>query len=170
MVPRSHLSVHADGNPYNRFLRHDEEVMVTCRAGSAVVLNQQVFHGNYPNFSASDRRMLAISYRPAWAGPVTEVEPWDQCKLAALPPAARRLFRDPNTRRIDLAVKNRPAHLDRRSTGISPPAGRRRYRTPLQTEVPSRAMLREVSPEGRTPCSALRSSWKAGPSSSLPPT
>ena len=120
VVPRSHLSVHADGNPYNRFLRHDEEVMVTCRAGAAVVINQKVFHGNYPNFSAADRRMLAISYRPAWAGPVTEVAPWDANKLAPLPPAARRLFRDPNSRRIDLDVQNRPDRLDGGGAGISP--------------------------------------------------
>ena len=94
--------------------------MVTCPAGSAVVINQKVFHGNYPNFSASDRRMLAISYRPAWAGPVTEVAPWDPAKLASLPPAARSLFRDPNSRRLDLDVQNRPADLDRGSTGIAP--------------------------------------------------
>ena len=120
VVPRSHLSVHADANPYHRFLRHEEEVMVTCRAGSAVVINQKVFHGNFPNFSASDRRMLAISYRPAWAGPVTEVDPWDHDTLATLPPAARRFFRDPNTRRIDYDVRNRPDDLDRSSTGIAP--------------------------------------------------
>ncbi|MCY4481310.1 MAG: phytanoyl-CoA dioxygenase family protein [Spirochaetaceae bacterium] len=120
VVPRSHLSVHADGNPYNRFLRHDEEVMVTCPAGSAVAINQKVFHGNYPNYSTADRRMLAISYRPAWAGPVTEVAPWAPERLAKLPPAARRLFRDPNTRRIDLAVQNRPADLDGAGAGISP--------------------------------------------------
>ena len=59
VVPRSHLSVHADANPYNRFLRHEEEVMVTCTAGSAVVINQKVFHGNFPNFSP---------LRPAHAG------------------------------------------------------------------------------------------------------
>ena len=94
--------------------------MVTCTAGSAVVINQKVFHGNFPNFSTSDRRMLAISYRPAWAGPVTEVPPWDHDTLATLPPAARRLFRDPNTRRIDYDVRNRPDDLDRNSTGIAP--------------------------------------------------
>ena len=120
VVPRSHLSVHADANPYNRFLRHEEEVMVTCTAGSAVVINQKVFHGNFPNFSARDRRMLAISYRPAWAGPVTEVAPWHPDQLATLPPAARRLFRDPNTRRIDLSVQNRPRDLDRDGAGIAP--------------------------------------------------
>ena len=120
VVPRSHLSLHADANPYHRFLRHKEEVMVTCRAGSAVVINQKVFHGNFPNFSASDRRMLAIGYRPIWAGPVTEVDPWDQDQLATLPPAARRFFSDPNTRHIDFDVPNRPDDLDRGSTGIAP--------------------------------------------------
>ncbi len=120
VVPRSHLSVHADANPYNRFLRHDEEVMVTCAAGSAVVINQKVFHGNYPNFATRDRRMLAISYRPAWAGPVTQVAPWNPQQLAALPPAARRMFQDPNTRRIDLDVQNRPRGLDRSDAGIAP--------------------------------------------------
>ncbi len=120
VVPRSHLSVHADANPYNRFLRHEEEVMVTCSAGSAVVINQRVFHGNFPNFSDRDRRMLAIAYRPAWAGPVTKVDPWAEDTLATLPPAARCFFRDPNTRRIDYDVPNRPDDLDRNSAGIAP--------------------------------------------------
>ena len=120
VVPRSHLSLHADANPYHRFLRHEEEVMVTCSAGSAVVINQRVFHGNFPNFSDRDRRLLAIGYRPAWAGPVTEAAPWDPARLATLPPDARRLFRDPNTRRIDYDVSNRPDDLDRSSAGIAP--------------------------------------------------
>ena len=120
VVPRSHLSVHVDANPYNRFLRHEEEVMVTCAAGSAVVINQKVFHGNFPNFSDRDRRMLAIAYRPAWAGPVTDVNPWNEAQLAPLPPAARRFFQDPNTRRIDYDVPNRPDDLDRSSAGIAP--------------------------------------------------
>ena len=120
VVPRSHLSVHADANPYNRFLRHEEEVMVTCGAGSAVVINQKVFHGNFPNFSDCDRRMLAIAYRPVWAGPVVEVDPWDETQLAALSPAIRRFFRDPNTRSIDYDVPNRPDDMGRSSVGIAP--------------------------------------------------
>ena len=120
VVPRSHLSVHVDANPYNRFLRHEEEVMVTCTAGSAVVINQKVFHGNFPNFSDRDRRMLAFAYRPAWAGPVTDVDPWEEDKVATLPESARRFFQDPNTRRIDYDVPNRPDDLDRGSGGIAP--------------------------------------------------
>ena len=64
--------------------------------------------------------MLAIAYRPAWAGPVTDVEPWGDAQLAPLPPSARRFFRDPNTRRIDYDVPNRPDDLDRSSAGIAP--------------------------------------------------
>lgn len=120
VVPRSHLSVHIDANPYNRFLRHPEEVMVTCSAGSAVIINQKVFHGNFPNFSDCNRRMLAFAYRPAWAGPITEVEPWEEAKLSLLPEGVRKFFRDPNTRRIDYDVPNRPDNLDRSGAGIAP--------------------------------------------------
>ena len=120
VMPRSHLSLHADANPYHRFLRHDEEVMVTCSAGSAVVINQRVFHGNFPNFSDRDRRLLAIAYRPAWAGPLTAADPWDEQVLATLPATVRPFFRDPNTRRIDFDVTNRPDDLDRSGAGIAP--------------------------------------------------
>ena len=54
VIPHSHLSLHADGNPYRRYASHPEEVMVTCKAGSAAVINQCVFHANYPNRSRED--------------------------------------------------------------------------------------------------------------------
>ena len=72
VVPRSHLSLHADGNPYKRYESHPEEVMVPAKAGSAVLINHKVFHGNFPNIGDRARRMLAIAYRPAWAGPIKE--------------------------------------------------------------------------------------------------
>ena len=82
VIPHSHLSLHADANPYKRYLSHPEEVMVTCRAGSAAIINQAIFHANYPNRSTEDRRLLAIAYRPAWAGPIAEVPEWDPEKVA----------------------------------------------------------------------------------------
>ena len=93
---------------------------MTCGAGSAVVINQKVFHGNYPNFSDCNRRMLAIAYRPAWAGPVMEVDSWSETQTKFLPPETRRFFRDPNTRRIDYDVPNRPNDMDRSCAGIAP--------------------------------------------------
>lgn len=120
VIPRSHLSLHADGNPYRRYLSHEDEEMVTCRAGSAVVINQQVFHANYPNYSNTDRRMLAIAYRPAWAGPISDVPEHPAEKVASLPRHVRPLFQSLNTRNIDFGVPNRPSDMSRSAAGISP--------------------------------------------------
>ena len=120
VIPRSHLSLHADGNPYRRYLSHEDEQMVTCSAGSAVIINQKVFHANYPNYSDSDRRLLAIAYRPAWAGPIGKVPDHDPEHVAALPEHVRSLFRSLNTRKIDYDLPNRPDDMARHAAGISP--------------------------------------------------
>ena len=120
VIPHSHLSLHRDGNPYNRYLNHPEERMVTCQAGSAVVINQKVFHGNYPNHSDRLRRMLAIAYRPAWAGPIGPVEERDSEQVARLPKHVRTLFRSLNTRAIDFDVPNRPDKMQANVKGIAP--------------------------------------------------
>ena len=121
VIPRSHLSMHIDGNPYKRFLSHPEEVMVCCKAGSAVVINQNVFHGNFPNHSARDRRMLAIAYRPCWAGPIDDVEEdRDPEKVAGLPEHIQPFFRSLNTRHIAYDVPNRPDGMARDAAGIRP--------------------------------------------------
>ena len=120
VIPRSHLSMHRDGNPYNRYLSHPEEVMVTCEAGCAAVINQKVFHGNFPNHSDRPRRMLAIAYRPAWAGPIGEVEDRDPHRVAKLPEHIQPFFRSLNTRTIDFNVPNRPDNMKRQAPGIAP--------------------------------------------------
>lgn len=120
VIPHSHLSLHADGNPYHRYLRHPEEVMITCRAGTAAIINQSVFHANYPNVSREDRRMLAIAYRPAWAGPIADVPDWPPEKVARLPEHVRPFFRSLNTRKIDYNVSNRPANMRTEAPGINP--------------------------------------------------
>ena len=119
IVPRSHLSMHREANPYNRYLSHPEEVMVTCKAGSAVLINQKVFHGNYPNHSNRPRRMLAIAYRPAWAGPIGPVEDRDPELVAKLPAHIRPFFRSLNTQTIDFDAPNRPDHMRREAPGIA---------------------------------------------------
>jgi ectoine hydroxylase-related dioxygenase (phytanoyl-CoA dioxygenase family) len=120
VIPHSHLSLHADANPYKRYLSHPEEVMVTCRAGSAAIINQAIFHANYPNNSQEDRRLLAIAYRPAWAGPIAEVPEWPAVKVKALPPHVRKLFGSLNTRNIDYNIGNRPAGMKTEAPGINP--------------------------------------------------
>ncbi len=122
-IPRSHLSLHSDGNPYRRYLSHDDEMMVTCRAGSAVIINQKVFHANYPNYDDSDRRMLAIGYRPAWAGPIGEVPDHEPGQVDSLPGNVRPFFQSLNTRNIEYDLPNRPDDMACNAPGISP----RRY-------------------------------------------
>lgn len=120
VIPRSHLSLHADGNPYQRFEAHSEEVVVPTRAGSAVFLNHKTFHGNCPNVGSYPREMLAIAYRPRWAGPVDEVEEWPETEVSALPPEVRRFFTSRNTREWLPEGENKPANMKSKAPGINP--------------------------------------------------
>lgn len=121
VVPRSHLSLHVNGNPYKRYESHPEEVMVTAIAGSALLLNHRVFHGNFPNVGQYNRRMLAIAYRPAWGGPtVQEVSPWDEADLNQLPDEVRPFFFDRNIRRWDFDAVDKPTDMPSQAPGIDP--------------------------------------------------
>ena len=120
VVPRSHLSLHAEGNPYKRYTDHPEEVMVPAQAGSAVLIHHRVFHGNFPNVGDYAREMLAIAYRPAWAGPIDEMPAWDDQDLETLPGNIRPLFADRNTRHWDYAGGNKPPNMAAEAPGINP--------------------------------------------------
>lgn len=120
VVPRSHLSLHADANPYLRYESHPDEVMVTAKAGSAVLINHRVFHGNFPNTGHRSRELLAISYRPAWAGPVAEVPEWDEVQLASLSPEIKQLFGSRNQRQWNFHGGNKPAGMLSQAQGLSP--------------------------------------------------
>ncbi|MGE0607819.1 MAG: phytanoyl-CoA dioxygenase family protein [Pirellulales bacterium] len=120
VLPHSHLSLHADNNPYKRYLSHPEAKMICCPAGTAAIINQSLFHANYPNTSPHDRRLLAIAYRPAWAPPIAAVPDWPAEKVARLPPHVRRLFKSLNTGNFDFDVPNRPANMPTTAPGINP--------------------------------------------------
>ncbi len=119
VVPYSHLSLHADGNPYTRYESHPEEVMVPAQAGSAVLINHKVFHGNFPNTGDRPRELLAIAYRPTWAGPVKDVEPWDPDDVATLPATVQPLFGDKSQRRWDFHGSNKPPDMRNEASGIN---------------------------------------------------
>ena len=120
VVPRSHLSMHADGNPYQRFKSHPEEVVVPCQAGSAVLINHKVFHGNCPNLGEYAREMLAIAYRPGWAGPIADVDEWDATEVEKLPASVRPYFGKRNQRHWDFHGGNKPPNMAREAPGINP--------------------------------------------------
>ena len=120
VVPRSHLSLHAEANPYLRYESHPEEVMVTAQAGSAVLIHPQVFHGNFPNRGDRSRELLAIAYRPAWAGPVAEIPEWDPRELETVDPAVRAFLGSRNQRQGDFHGGNKPANMPTEAPGINP--------------------------------------------------
>lgn len=91
-----------------RFAEHPGQVKVCCRAGSAVLINQNLCHGNFPNVGSQVRRMLAIAYRPDWAGPLTAVAGWDATAVAQTPVAVQAVLRDRSLRIFNPFGGNKP--------------------------------------------------------------
>ncbi len=114
------MSFHNEANPYLRYEEHPEEVMVTCKAGSAVVFNHYLFHGNYPNVGTYARESLQLSYRPTWSGPADRVQPWDAQEVAGLPKAVRELMGDRSGRIWRPEAGNKPPDMPREAPGINP--------------------------------------------------
>ena len=129
VVPRSHLSMHPDANPYKRYPSHPDEIRISAPAGTAVVINLALFHANGPNTGDRSREMIAMSYRPAWCGPtVPDVDAWPADVLAGLSEETRALCGDRNQRIAPAAAggaTNKPQQtspVDSRTdaAGISP--------------------------------------------------
>ena len=120
VVPRSHLSFHNDGNPYLRYARHPGELMITARAGDAMLINQNIFHGNYPNIGSSAREMLAIAYRPSWAGPADPIENWPEEKVAQCPAEVQAVMKDKNQRIWTYQAPDKPDNMPVDAPGIDP--------------------------------------------------
>ncbi len=89
-------------------------------AGTAVLFNNYVFHGNYPNIGTYPREALQLSYRPTWAGPAGEVEPWDKAEVAKLPPPVRELMGDRNARIWIYEGGNKPPNMPHEAPGMNP--------------------------------------------------
>ena len=70
---------------------------VTLKAGSMILFHERCFHGTLPNTGDRDRAVLALGYRPAWAGPIASVTEFNPSELKQLPTAVQDLIRDPNT-------------------------------------------------------------------------
>lgn len=120
VIPRSHLCMHSDANPYKRYEEHPEEVIIPAKAGSAILINHKVFHGTHPNVGDRARELLAIGYRPAWAGPIKDVSQWSPELIASLPEVVRPFFGDRNHREWAFEGGNKPANMAREAPGMNP--------------------------------------------------
>ena len=120
VVPRSHICLHADANPYVSLDAHPEEVMVPVKAGSAMLINHRVFHGNYPNTGDRAREMLAIAYRPGWGGPIRGGSSLGPGRSGQAPGDGSALFRRPEPGSLELSSRKQARQHGPRSARDEP--------------------------------------------------
>src|SRR5262245_36518754 len=120
LIPRSHLSFHAEASPYVRYKSHPEEITLIVPAGTAVVIPSTLMHGSHPNKDARPRELVQLGYRPAWAGPIQPVEEWDAALVAAAPEIAKPLLRSLNTSGQQWEQQHKPSGMKTEAPGINP--------------------------------------------------
>ena len=120
LIPRSHLSFHADASPYTRYKWHPEEITLVVPAGSAVLVPSMLLHGSHPNQDSQPRELLQFGYRPAWAGPIQPVEEWDSDLVESAPAIAKPFLRSLNTTAQQWEQEHKPAGMRTEAPGINP--------------------------------------------------
>lgn len=120
LIPRSHLSFHAQASPYVRYKSHPEEITLVVPAGSAVLLPSMLFHGSHPNLDTQPRELLQLGYRPAWAGPVQPVEEWEPQLVANAPEIAKPLLQSLNKSGAVFEQQHKPVGMPTEAPGINP--------------------------------------------------
>lgn len=120
LIPRSHLSFHAEASPYVRYKCHPEEITLVVPAGSAVVIPSLLLHGSHPNLDEAPRALLQFGYRPAWAGPIQAVEEWDEDLVAAAPEIAKPFLQSLNTTSQQWHQEHKPEGMGTEAPGINP--------------------------------------------------
>lgn len=120
LIPRSHLSFHAEASPYVRYKWHPEEITLCVPAGSAVVVPSLLLHGSHPNMDSTPRGLVQLGYRPAWAGPIQPVEDWDPALVEAAPEVARPFLQSLNTTGQQWNQPHKPEGMGTEAPGINP--------------------------------------------------
>jgi hypothetical protein len=120
VIPRSHLSFHAEASPYVRYKWHPEEVTLCVPAGSAVIVPAMLFHGSHPNTDEHFRELIQFGYRPAWAGPIQPVDEWDPEHVANAPEVARPFLQSLNTNGVEFEQPHKPKGMPTEAPGINP--------------------------------------------------
>lgn len=120
LIPRSHLSYHAEASPYVRYKSHPEEITLVVPAGSAVLVPSMLLHGSHPNRAAEPRELVQLGYRPAWAGPIQPVEEWDPELVANAPEIARPFLQSLNTTGFEWVQPHKPTGMRSEAPGINP--------------------------------------------------
>ncbi|MEZ6053456.1 MAG: phytanoyl-CoA dioxygenase family protein [Planctomycetaceae bacterium] len=120
LVPRSHISFHAEASPYVRYKSHPEEITLVVPAGSAVLVPSMLMHGSHPNRDHRPRELLQFGYRPAWAGPIQPVDEWDPELVANAPDIAKPFLQSLNTSSFQWEQPHKPEGMRTEAPGINP--------------------------------------------------
>ena len=120
LIPRSHISFHAESSPYVRYKSHPDEVTLLVPTGSAVIVPSLLFHGSHPNKDPRSRELLQFGYRPAWAGPIEAVDEWNSDLVASAPEAAKPFLKSLNTTGKKFEQEHKPKDMKTSAPGISP--------------------------------------------------
>lgn len=120
IVPRSHISFHADAQPYRRYKSHPDEVVLPLQAGDAFIFATRLFHGVGPNSTDETRGMVEIDYRPLWARPYGPVPNWTDEQLRHVPDTVRPMVTDRNRTDFHWEFDMKREGVDRPAPGLSP--------------------------------------------------
>ncbi len=120
LIPRSHLSFHAEASPYVRYKSHPEEITLVVPAGSAVVVPSLLLHATHPNKDPRPRELVQLGYRPAWAGPIQPVDEWDPELVANAPEIAKPFLKSLNTTGFQWEQPHKPPDMRTEAPGINP--------------------------------------------------
>jgi len=120
LIPRSHISFHAEASPYVRYKSHPEEITLLVPAGSAVLVPSLLLHGSHPNKDTQSRELVQLGYRPAWAGPIQPVDEWDAELIAKAPEIAKPFLQSLNTTGFVWTQPHKPPDMKSAAPGINP--------------------------------------------------
>ena len=120
LVPRSHLSFHAEANPYIRYESHPGEITLCPKAGTAVIIPINLFHGTHSNKADTQRTLVQLGYRPAWAGPIQPMEEWDQELVASAPESVKPYLQSLNTSGLAWDQAHKPKDMRMDGKAIDP--------------------------------------------------
>lgn len=120
LIPRSHLSFHAEASPYVRYKWHPEEITLLVPSGTAVVVPSLLLHGSHRNNDSRPRELVQLGYRPAWAGPIQPVDEWDPKLVATAPDIAKPFLQSLNTTGAEWTQPHKPTGMGTEAPGINP--------------------------------------------------
>ena len=120
LIPRSHLSFHAEASPYVRYKSHPEEITLVVPAGSAVLIPSLLLHGSHPNKSSNRASSCNLATGRLGRGRFSRSTSGDPELVAAAPEIAKPFLKSLNTTGFDWDQQHKPAGMKTEAPGINP--------------------------------------------------